>query len=350
MASIKIKGDTSGDITLSSPAVSGTNTLTLPTATETIATENQTITSKNFLDNGNFDIWQAGRVASSTTGTNILPDRWQYITDGTLSTATTFTQQSFTVGQTDVPNNPKYYLDVAYTSVNTPSNYIRQRIEDVRTLQGETITISGWLKCASGTITCGFQYQQEFGTGGSPSGGVYPAQQTFTVTTSWQKFSKTFTVNSISGKTIGTDDNSAINIAIILPASGTNTVSFSQIQCERGSVATSYDVKSLAYELARCQRYYYGGALHGAGCSGGGTSQYIAVSYPQTMRAIPTISWVSGGRVGNGTSDTAITGLTSVIGSSTYSATLRYLTASYGTGGNGLVSYQEPIMRLGAEL
>ena len=48
----------------------------------TIGTGNAT-GQKNYLDNGNFDIWQAGRVASTTTGSNILPDRWQYINDGT---------------------------------------------------------------------------------------------------------------------------------------------------------------------------------------------------------------------------------------------------------------------------
>lgn len=38
MASIKIAGDTSGEITISAPAVSGTNTLTLPANTGTVIT------------------------------------------------------------------------------------------------------------------------------------------------------------------------------------------------------------------------------------------------------------------------------------------------------------------------
>jgi len=37
MASIKISGDTSGEITISAPAVAGTNTLTLPASTGTMA-------------------------------------------------------------------------------------------------------------------------------------------------------------------------------------------------------------------------------------------------------------------------------------------------------------------------
>tara|TARA_R110002126_G_scaffold79981_1_gene198407 strand:+ start:1073 stop:1681 length:609 start_codon:yes stop_codon:yes gene_type:complete len=38
MASIKLQGDTSGELTISAPAVAGTNTLTLPTTTGTLAT------------------------------------------------------------------------------------------------------------------------------------------------------------------------------------------------------------------------------------------------------------------------------------------------------------------------
>jgi len=38
MASIKLQGDTSGELTISAPAVAGTNTITLPASTGTLAT------------------------------------------------------------------------------------------------------------------------------------------------------------------------------------------------------------------------------------------------------------------------------------------------------------------------
>lgn len=53
MSSVVIKGDTSGQITLSAPAVAGTNTLTLPTITGTIGTLN------------------SGTAVASTSGTSI---------------------------------------------------------------------------------------------------------------------------------------------------------------------------------------------------------------------------------------------------------------------------------------
>ena len=48
MASVLISGDTSGSITISAPAVSGTNTLTLPVATDTLVglAATQTLTNK----------------------------------------------------------------------------------------------------------------------------------------------------------------------------------------------------------------------------------------------------------------------------------------------------------------
>lgn len=61
MSSVVIKGDTSGQITLSAPAVAGTNTLTLPTVTATVAT------------NANGDLYPltSGTAVASTSGTSI---------------------------------------------------------------------------------------------------------------------------------------------------------------------------------------------------------------------------------------------------------------------------------------
>jgi hypothetical protein len=253
----------------------------------------------NKVINGNFDIWQTGRIASTTTGSNILPDRWQYINDGTASNAVTFSQGTFALGQTAVPNNPKYYLNWVFTSVNTPNNYIRQRVEGVQTMSGQQITISAWLKCNSGTYSAAFAYQQEFGTGGSPSSGYYPAAgSTFTVTTAWQRFSTTFNVASISGKTIGTNNNDAINICIIGPATSgiSGTISVAQFQCELGPVATSFDLRPISVELARCQRNYTvlgstGSVTTWAGQVDSSSQQSISLGQlPVTMRGTPSIS------------------------------------------------------------
>lgn len=257
---------------------------------------------KNKLQNGNFDIWQAGRISSTTTGANILPDRWQYINDGTLSNATVFSQQTFTPGQTAVPNNPTYFLQMVYTSVNTPSNYIRQRIENVATCAGQTVTMSCWVRVTSGTIACNMQFQQEFGTGGSPGSPVYGIGVTnFTATTTWTQFTATIAIPSISGKGIGTNNDSALNACITFPTSGSGTVQIAQVQVEVGNTATQFDVRPVATELAFCQRYYtvlgYGGAtttFPGQVDATNGNCSISLGNLPVTMRDIPTLTFLSG--------------------------------------------------------
>ena len=66
MASIKLKGDTSGEITISSPSVAGTNTLTLPASTGTLAT---TATSGKILQ-----VVQAVKTDSFSTASTSFVD------------------------------------------------------------------------------------------------------------------------------------------------------------------------------------------------------------------------------------------------------------------------------------
>jgi hypothetical protein len=324
-------GDTTGNLVLATGSVP-TTALTLNSTTQaatfagavtapsvtTTGSVNvpNTFAYKNKLINGNFDIWQRGTSVTITTSGIAAADRWQYLTDGTLSTGSVFTQQAFTVGQTAVPNNPTYFLQAVYTSVNTPSNYIRQRIENVSTLSGQTATFSFWARTTSGTIAISSQFQQEFGTGGSPSSGIYGIGSTpFTATTTWQQFTMTTTIPSISGKTIGTNNDSALNAAIIFPVSGASgTIQIAQAQVELGSQATSFDIRFLGTELAMCQRYYLrvtgnsnAFARFGTGvCSAPTNVDGWLVPLPVTMRALPSATFSNVGLY-NGASTGVIT-------------------------------------------
>ena len=64
MASIKLRGDTSGELVIEAPAVAGTNTLTLPASTQTLATQNS-LGVRNLIINGDMRIAQRG---TSETG------------------------------------------------------------------------------------------------------------------------------------------------------------------------------------------------------------------------------------------------------------------------------------------
>jgi hypothetical protein len=83
---------------------------------------------------------------------------------------------------------------------------------------------------------------------------VFPAPA---LTTSWQRFTYTFTLPSISGKTIGTGSCLIFYIRNGGTASGAN-LDIWGAQLEAGSVATAFQTATgtLQGELSACQRYY----------------------------------------------------------------------------------------------
>lgn len=259
---------------------------------------------KNAIINGNFDVWQ--RSTSQTIGNTantayFTADRWFNFFDGTGGTRT-ISQQAFALGQTDVPGNPKYYLKVNQTVAGTGATYnlLLQRIESVLTFAGQTVTMSFWAKAASATtITCNMG--QGFGTGGSPSADVVAfTSSNCNLTTSWQKFTFTTTLPSVSGKTLGTSNNDYLAFQFIFPINTTLNIDIAQVQVEQGPVATTFERRPIGTELALCQRYYcktYSidtapGTVVNAGsvismASSGGVSNANFV-HPVEMRAAPT--------------------------------------------------------------
>jgi len=221
--------------------------------------------SKNLIINGNFDIWQRG--TSQTANGYGSVDR--FLTDFVGST-NTMSLQSFTVGQTDVPNAPTYYARHNVTGVTGASNYciFLQRIEGVRLLAGETVTLSFWAK-ANINRYMSIEAVQYFGTGGSPSSPVYACGvKKHSITTSWQKYTYTFSFPSISGKTLGTGRNDYQAIVFWFDGgssfdSRTDSLGhqsgifdISQVQLEKGSTASDFENRSFADEMLLCQRYY----------------------------------------------------------------------------------------------
>jgi hypothetical protein len=232
---------------------------------------------KNKILNSNFSLWQRGTSLTYTSsGLNYLPDRFFSWTIGTLNI--TVSQQAFAPGTAPVAGyEGQFFLRNAVTSLSGQSiQAVGQRIEDVRTLAGQTATFSFWAKAdASRTYTT--RFIQNFGSGGS--GEVQTSGASHSVTTSWQRFSVTVSVPSISGKTIGT--NSYFQPLLDGPANTANTLDTWGWQLEAGSVATAFQTASgsVGGELALCQRYYYRlnrTANGGYGFIGTGVSTTIA--------------------------------------------------------------------------
>lgn len=245
-----------------------TNTSNISTNTSNIATlttRTDLIPGRNKIINGSFDIWQRGTAFSLYQYT---ADRWINVFFG--SSLSTVTRQNFTLGQTDVPGNPSYYYRTVVTSGGTASSLVtaQQRIEDVRTFQNQTVTVSFWAK-ADATKSVSIDFEQNFGTGGSPSTAVYGIGVTkFTLTTSWAKYTATVSIPSIAGKTLGSNNNDFLGLNIWFEAGSDNnirtnslglqsgTFDIAKVQVELGSIATAFEELPLSTQLNLCQRYF----------------------------------------------------------------------------------------------
>jgi len=213
------------------------------------------VAGKNRIINGDFGVWQRGTSFSNPVNETYLADRFNIVFDGTGATRTV-SQQAFTPGTAPVSGyESAYFIRMAQTVAGSGGTYIgfNQRIEDVRTYAGQTITLSFWAKAdASRTILPNFQ--QNFGTGGSTT--VATSGTTITLTTSWARYTQSFTLPSITGKTIGT--SSLLQLFLWFAANTVQTIDLWGVQIEAGSVATPFTTASgtLQGELALCQRYY----------------------------------------------------------------------------------------------
>lgn len=277
-------------------------------------------TGTNAIINGAFEINQRN-FSSSTTHAEFCYDRFlQLAADGT----STFSAQTITPGDiTGEPVAAEKSLRLVSTgqTLATARTAFRQLVENVRTFAGQNVTVSFWAKAASGTPKVALQAFQNFGSGGSTAVDTYAGQ--VTLSTSWKKYSITFTVPSISGKTIGSGSNLGLVFWVSAGSSfntqtgslgiQSNTFDFWGIQAEAGSVATPFSraAGTLQGELAACQRYYqrvYSPGSYGFLHTGGGVqTTKIRGMFPlkTTMRSAPSAVEASGIYADNGATVTA---------------------------------------------
>jgi hypothetical protein len=267
---------------------------------------------KNKIINGDFNINQ--RAFTSTTSDNTFGfDRFNMLRTAAAGSVT-FSAETFTLGAAPIAGyEGKNFLQIVTAGQAAASDNARfqQQIESVRSFAGETVTVSFWAKAASGTPSIAIATTQNFGTGGSPSSDVNTPFGKVAITTSWARYSLTAAVPSISGKTLGTNNNDTLRVRIYLSAGSdfatiasslgvqNNTFQVWGIQAEAGSTATAFQTATgnPASELAACQRYYYrftnttaNPSYLGIGTYYSTTTCYIVLQWPVTMRIAPTVA------------------------------------------------------------
>lgn len=246
---------------------------------------------RNAIINGNFDIWQRG---TSFTAIEYGADRWVNFRTGTAATQS---RQAFALGQTDVPNEPEYFARTVVSSVAGAGNFsiLQQRVEEVRTFAGQTVTLSFYAK-ADAAKNIAVELRQNFGTGGSPSvSAVAIGLTTISLTTTFQKFTVTVTLPSLSGKTLGASGDDSLQLNFWFDAGSdfnarsnslghqSGTFDIAQVQLEAGSVATPFERRPINIETFLVKRYFHTGTYT--------ASSVVSSSYslPTEMRVIPTL-------------------------------------------------------------
>jgi hypothetical protein len=276
---------------------------------------------KNKIINGDFGVWQRGTSFSPTPGVETYTaDRWVAYVDGT--TTSTFSRQSFTPGTAPVSGYESsfFYRALITSQTGGSGSYIYQKIEDVRTFANQTVTMSLWAKAAA-SGSASIYLTQNFGSGGS--GTVNGTPSTINLTTSWQRFTYSVAVPSISGKTIGT--GSFLAFYVQLTANLAQTVDIWGVQVEESPVATAFQTATgtIQGELAACQRYFYrwngdvGDAFCyvPAHCQAYSTTQATGIlQMPQTMRTKPSFTAGTIASFAVTKSDNTVTATTAIAG------------------------------------
>jgi hypothetical protein len=259
---------------------------------------------KNKIINGDFAINQRA-FTSNTTSASFNFDRWAQInTGGTF----TVTPQVFTPGAAPVAGyeatNFLRGVSASQSAVGDRAVF-RQKIEDVRTFAGQTITISFWAKAGSGTPKIGIEVAQEPTT---PFTSI--PVSAVTISTSWVRYSATVAVPSLSGVSISAGNNFSLFLWLSAGSDWAtrassigiqnNTFDIWGVQVEAGSIATPFQTATgtIQGELAACQRYYYRISATNSPLSicemRTTTTAGIVVPMAVTMRTSPTLDASSG--------------------------------------------------------
>ena len=184
-------------------------------------------------------------------------------------------------------------------------SYVHQPMEGVRRFAGKTVTVSFWAAASSASLKLGVNIYQNFGSGGSPSAGVWALATGNAITpgTTWTRYTTTIAIPGTTGKTVGTNGDDGTWLRFFYSAGSSSaamagnigvqsgTINLWGVQLEIGSVVTPLDYGgSPQQQLAACMRYYQIGAGTSAGGTVNATGIYIPIAFAVPMRATPTVT------------------------------------------------------------
>lgn len=321
--------------------------------------------ARQAIINSNFEIWQLATSFTPSSG-DITSDRWLALYDadgGTLPTDT-ISRQNLTAG--DIDKSYRFYrlnVDGAGSGFGNDAYYqVIQRVEGgTRFLAGagKTVTVSFWAKSDIVGKELGISLIQNYGTGGSPSSAETITGDSWTLTSSWTQYSYTFTLNTLSGKTLGTSINDYLelkfwymwgsNNAATVGAGGaedfggSGNIDIAQVQMCSGTEILPYEPKGYDTDQEECLRYLYamrgqGGIYYESAFARSTTNTVAIISYPKILRTNPTFTANGIGTDYNviyKTSSTNPTAAPTNLGSTRFSSYVSFTTSAVLTAGEG---------------
>jgi hypothetical protein len=216
------------------------------------------------------EFWQRGTAAVTASNT-YSADRWVV----NRATSTVSVTRATVTPNAQTPGPIRFATAYTVTTGGTSTSYaqLAQRIEDVGTLAGSTVTVSFYAYASAANLEIACSLQQVFGTGGSPSAAVsinaYTARKTSSLSTSlYARYEFSFIVPNIALKVRGTNGDDYLNLILWLDAGSTfntatdslgnqsGTFYITGVQLERSPGPSAFEERFLQTELALCQRYY----------------------------------------------------------------------------------------------
>ena len=258
---------------------------------------------KNYIINGNFDVWQRG--ASHTSIGYGSADRWS---SNIVGNGTFLINRDID----DTINGRKINTCAAslITVGTTTAIGLATRLEDMMRFAGKTLTLSFYAVSNStapiavyyGRYYSGMTYSPEIIVGnGNPV---------------IIKYTTTFTVPSYAGESYS-PTNSFFEIVIRQNRTTAGTLRIAQVQLEEGSVATPFEQRPYGLELSLCQRYYWTTTAYSqqsqSVATASGSQDYQYTPFPTSMRIAPSIVASGGAINGSQSFQSDGVGFTSII-------------------------------------
>tara|TARA_Y100000815_G_scaffold213767_1_gene198632 strand:- start:83 stop:2188 length:2106 start_codon:yes stop_codon:yes gene_type:complete len=256
----------------------------------------------NYVRNPQFFFWRHGASFNSDQLSTqaYIADDWIFERSNEEATVT-IDRRTFTLGQTDVPATPTYYLEYDCSAVGSGGETykrIKQIYESVQTLENTEVTVQFEARYTTTPTTLEVNFYQFFGSGGVPSATVETAVTSQVLSTDWTRYTATVSLPTVATKTLGSNGDDALWLGFDLPIDSQANVQITNVAVEPGNTATDFEFKTAEEVKAFLPNYEDGISILDLGGDNSGVNDNTP-AFEQARRIVlslenPTILFPAG--------------------------------------------------------